>query len=176
MADGDVFTGEGFTLEVFHTPGHSPGSCCLFERSKGVLFTGDHIIRHITPNPIIELRRSLLSDPDYQSLRAYEKSLARVSGLGAAYGFSGHGQFIDDLPILIASYRLHHEKRKKQIGRALSKGSRNVYGLTLELFPDIPEHDIFLAISETFSHLEVLVNEGRAELAESGPPALYRAV
>jgi glyoxylase-like metal-dependent hydrolase (beta-lactamase superfamily II) len=176
MEDGDTFAGPGFTLEVIHTPGHSPGSCCLLERDKGVLFTGDHIIRHITPNPIMELRRSLLSDPDYQSLRSYEKSLAKVSELGAVYGFSGHGGYVDDLPILIASYRLHHEKRKRQIRRALSKGSKNIYGLTCELFPDIPEHEIFLAISEVFSHLEVLMNEGRAELAHSGPPALYRAL
>lgn len=176
MQEGDVFEGAGFSLEVIHTPGHSPGSCCLFERAKGVLFTGDHIIRHITPNPIMEVRRSLLSDPGYQSLRAYENSLGKVSGLGARYAFSGHGEYIDDLPGIISTYRHHHEKRKSQIREALAGESRNVYSLTLELFPHIPEHEIFLAISEVFSHLEVMVNEGRAELASSGPPALFRAL
>jgi glyoxylase-like metal-dependent hydrolase (beta-lactamase superfamily II) len=176
MAEGDVFIGDGFSLEAIHTPGHSPGSCCLLERDKGVLFTGDHIIKHITPNPIMELRRSLLSDPDYQSLQAYEKSLARVDGLEARFAFTGHGEYIDDLKGLTANYRGHHEKRKKQICEALAQGSRNIYGLTLELFPDIPEFEFFLAISEVFSHLEVLVNEGRAELDQQGPPALFRAV
>ena len=176
MEEGEVFSGEGFRLETVHTPGHSPGSCCLFERAKGVLFTGDHIIRHITPNPIMETRRSLLSDPDYQSLRAYEGSLDKADGLGARFAFSGHGEYIDDLKGLIANYRHHHERRKKQICEALAGGHRHIYGLTRELFPDLPEHEIFLAVSEIFSHLEVLVNEGRVERAQEGPPALFRAV
>jgi hypothetical protein len=90
--------------------------------------------------------------------------------------FSGHGEYIDDLGGLIARYRFHHERRKSQIREALAGGGRHIYGLTLDLFPDIPEHEIFLAVSEVFSHLEVLVNEGRAALAQQGPPALFRAV
>jgi glyoxylase-like metal-dependent hydrolase (beta-lactamase superfamily II) len=31
----------GDELEVLHTPGHSPGGCCLHLRSRGVLFSGD---------------------------------------------------------------------------------------------------------------------------------------
>jgi glyoxylase-like metal-dependent hydrolase (beta-lactamase superfamily II) len=173
LQDGEVLTGEGFALEAIHTPGHSPGSCCLFERDRGVLFTGDHIIKHITPNPIMELRRSLLSDPGYQSLKAYEASLEKVNGLQVRYAFSGHGEYIDDLYSLIARYREHHERRKVQILQALAGGSRDIYGLTLELFPDIPDHEISLAVSEVFSHLEVLMNEGRAAVAEQGPPALF---
>lgn len=34
----------------------------------------------------------------------------------------------------------------------------------------------FLAVSEICVHLEILVNEGRAELADPGPPAVYRAL
>ena len=30
-------------LEIIHTPGHSPGSCCIYNRKAGVLFTGDTI-------------------------------------------------------------------------------------------------------------------------------------
>ncbi len=31
----------GIELEVLHTPGHSPGGCCLHDRAGGVLFSGD---------------------------------------------------------------------------------------------------------------------------------------
>lgn len=38
---------EGFnlspSLQVIHTPGHSPGSCCLYDRRTKVLYTGDHV-------------------------------------------------------------------------------------------------------------------------------------
>jgi glyoxylase-like metal-dependent hydrolase (beta-lactamase superfamily II) len=31
----------GFELEVIHTPGHTPGSICLFDRKNRILFSGD---------------------------------------------------------------------------------------------------------------------------------------
>jgi hydroxyacylglutathione hydrolase len=32
-------------LEVLHTPGHSPGGCCLHDAGHGVLFSGDTLFR-----------------------------------------------------------------------------------------------------------------------------------
>ncbi len=33
------------TLKVIHTPGHTPGSVCLFARRNGLLFVGDVLQR-----------------------------------------------------------------------------------------------------------------------------------
>ena len=176
MQDGDTFTDTGFCLRVIHTPGHSPGSCCLLEEQSRVLFTGDHIIKHITPNPIMELRRSLLSNPGYQSLQAYGASLDKVLDLDVRYGFSGHGEYIDDIKGLIAGYREHHERRKEQILTVLSGKELPIYDMVGPLFPDIPENEIFLAVSEVYSHLEVLINEGRARMTKTGTPSLFSAV
>ena len=33
----------GRTIQVLHTPGHSPGHMCFFEKDKGYLYTGDLI-------------------------------------------------------------------------------------------------------------------------------------
>jgi|SRR5579872_380108 len=43
LADGDVIRAGNLALEVLHTPGHTPGSCCfLWERDGAHLaFTGD---------------------------------------------------------------------------------------------------------------------------------------
>jgi glyoxylase-like metal-dependent hydrolase (beta-lactamase superfamily II) len=41
LADGDVLWAGGIGLEVLHTPGHTPGGCCLWERAGGRLFSGD---------------------------------------------------------------------------------------------------------------------------------------
>lgn len=39
--DGDVITVGGMNFRVLFTPGHSPGSCCLYLEDKKVLFAGD---------------------------------------------------------------------------------------------------------------------------------------
>jgi glyoxylase-like metal-dependent hydrolase (beta-lactamase superfamily II) len=41
LKDGQVFEAGGASLQVIHTPGHSPGGVCLYWESGGVLFSGD---------------------------------------------------------------------------------------------------------------------------------------
>jgi glyoxylase-like metal-dependent hydrolase (beta-lactamase superfamily II) len=43
MEEGGIFQVAGVTLEVIHTPGHSPGSICLYCDELGVLFSGDAV-------------------------------------------------------------------------------------------------------------------------------------
>ena len=41
IADGTRFAVAGTTLQALHTPGHSPGSTCLYAPELGTVFTGD---------------------------------------------------------------------------------------------------------------------------------------
>ncbi len=43
LHDGDTFDLGNRTLQVIHTPGHSPGHCCFYEAERGYLYTGDLI-------------------------------------------------------------------------------------------------------------------------------------
>ena len=40
--DGDMLDLGNRVLEVIYTPGHSPGSMCLLDKTNRILFTGDH--------------------------------------------------------------------------------------------------------------------------------------
>jgi hypothetical protein len=62
------------------------------------------------------------------------------------------------------------------IWKALQKAPRPLYDLIEDVFPYVPEGHVFIAISEIVVHLELLMEEGRAELADPGPPLLYRAL
>lgn len=176
IEDGDEFVGDGYHLKVIHTPGHSPGASCLYESRQKILFSGDHIIKHITPNPLIEIKRDRLREPNYQSLKAYLKSLDKLTGLDAHFVFPGHGEYIEDLSGIISTYRMHHQQRMDLVWNALKKKTWSLYHLIDDVFPSVPEDDVFLAISEIMVYLEILINESRAELADPGPPALYRAL
>ncbi len=43
LQDNDIIELGGRTIQVLHTPGHSPGHICLYEKENGYLFTGDLI-------------------------------------------------------------------------------------------------------------------------------------
>lgn len=45
LDDGDVLRFAGTELRVLHTPGHSPGSCCLYAPELGILFSGDTLFK-----------------------------------------------------------------------------------------------------------------------------------
>ena len=41
VKDGDVLTLAGFEIHVYHTPGHTVGSCCYYFPKEKALFSGD---------------------------------------------------------------------------------------------------------------------------------------
>jgi len=176
LEDGDVFSGNGFDLRVIHTPGHTAGSVCLYAESEKVLFSGDTMIKHITPNPLVEMNKASRQTNKYQSLPSFIGSLDKLSREDIRWVFCGHGEYIDDIHSVIATYKSHHRQRMDLIWKALKRKSRPLYQLIDDVFPVVPEGDTFLAISEIAVHLEMLINENRAELIDEGPPALYRAL
>jgi glyoxylase-like metal-dependent hydrolase (beta-lactamase superfamily II) len=174
--DGTEFEGEGYHLKVVHTPGHTPGSCCIYEEKQKILFSGDTLIKHITPNPLVVIKRNGLRDPGYKSLKAYSQSLDRLAGLDIKYVFTGHGEYVKDLPGLISTYKRHHMERMELVWKALHNRARTLYEIIGDVIHEVPDGDMFLAISEILVHLEILIEEGRAELIDPGPPALYRSL
>lgn len=44
MADGGIFEVADVQLEVIHSPGHSPGSVCLYCEDLGAVFSGDTLL------------------------------------------------------------------------------------------------------------------------------------
>lgn len=69
----------GRTVEVLHTPGHSPGHLCFWEPERGYLFTGDLVYKDVL------LAWFPSTDPE-----AYLASLERVAALPVKRVFPGH--------------------------------------------------------------------------------------
>ena len=44
LSDGQFLELDSLKLQVMHTPGHTPGSVCLYSAAEGVLFTGDTLL------------------------------------------------------------------------------------------------------------------------------------
>lgn len=71
-------------LEIFHTPGHTPGSVTLYWREAGALFTGDLIFMG-------GFGRTDLPGGDEKQIK---DSIHQMAGLGAEWLLSGHGNLI----------------------------------------------------------------------------------
>ena len=81
LNDGDRLDLGGRTLQVFHTPGHTPDSICLFDEENGLLFGGDTY----NTGPIY----AHLPDSD---VAAFVRSTARMAELadGVAFVYVAH--------------------------------------------------------------------------------------
>jgi glyoxylase-like metal-dependent hydrolase (beta-lactamase superfamily II) len=79
LLDGTTFSIAGIELTALHTPGHSPGSSCLYAPDLGTVFTGDTLFqggpgatgRSFSSRPTIEssIRTRLLALPDDTEVR-----------------------------------------------------------------------------------------------------------
>ena len=93
LRDGDVIDLGGRLVEILHTPGHSPGHMCFFERERGYLFTGDLVYKDV----LFAYYPS--TDPE-----AYLASMERVAALPVKRVFPGHHS-LDTSPELLVRVR-----------------------------------------------------------------------
>lgn len=175
MEEGKVFKGNGFRLQVVHTPGHSPGACCLYEPDQRILFSGDSVIDHIPPNAIMELKGHRLRDSQYQSLGAHLNSLEKLLEMDVRYVFSGHGQHSDKLSHCISTYVHHHQQMMNSIIETLGSARLSIYQLARKMFRHKSGANAYFAVSEITVHLQQLITDGRVERLDGGPPALFQA-
>lgn len=93
LKDHDIIDIGGREIEVLHTPGHSPGHMCFWEKERGYLFTGDLVYK----DTLFAYYPS--TDP-----AAYLASLEKISGLPAAGVFPAHHS-LDIKPEIIIRMR-----------------------------------------------------------------------
>jgi glyoxylase-like metal-dependent hydrolase (beta-lactamase superfamily II) len=83
LREGDLKVGN-LKFEVIHTPGHSPGSICLYWPDRKVLFTGDVVFNQ-------GIGRTDLPGGNGEELK---ESIRRISRLDVEYLLTGHGDIV----------------------------------------------------------------------------------
>lgn len=160
LNDGDTVD-VGSELTALHTPGHAPGSVCFLTQTADVAFTGDHVLNHITPNPLLTVRPGSEAERT-RSLPTYLDSLERLQQTNADVGEGGHGERIPDLNSRIKAIIDHHQNRKERIAEMITKrGPISAYEIMRTLFPNLPATELFPGMSEVIGHLDLLTDEAR---------------
>jgi glyoxylase-like metal-dependent hydrolase (beta-lactamase superfamily II) len=165
LDDGDAVPFKSMTWKTIHCPGHAPGLICFYWPEKKILFTGDHLLKEITPNPVLNVHENR---PPYRypSLKEYLASLEKIERLNISFAFPGHGEEIDDVKGLIQNLFAHHKERMDYVLFSLSKGEKTPFEISMDLFPGVPPFEVFLGISEAVGHLEILKEKGIVRLKE----------
>ena len=149
-----------FEAEVLHLPGHTPGLVCLWDAGHRVLFSDDHLLEFISPNPLIDLEGQ--GEPVHRALAEYLKSAARTRALPAELIAPGHGAPFSGHVKLIDSMLGFYAKRQDKIVALLAEHGRLAPAQLAPLvFPRAKASQLFLILSEVMGNLEVLEDQGR---------------
>ncbi len=172
LEDGDSIPFASMTWKTIHCPGHSSGLVCFHWPEGKTLFTGDHLLKDITPNPVLNIPDNP-SPLRYPGLKEYLSSLQKVEGLEINLLLPGHGEEVHDPQGLIRKILTHHQERMNQVLSLLSPGEKTPYEIAMDLFPGVPPFEIFLGVSEAVGHLEILREAGRVRVKEKGTKDFY---
>lgn len=163
LEDGDIVTGEGWTLTALWTPGHLGNHLCF--ASGDAVFCGDHVMGWAS---------SLVSPPD-GDLSDFMASCRRLRGLGAEVFHSGHGAPIEAPEARLDWLIAHREGREAQIVAELQKGPACAATLAAAIYTDIPSRMLPAATRNVLAHLIDLMQKNRVEpMGELSQTARFR--
>jgi glyoxylase-like metal-dependent hydrolase (beta-lactamase superfamily II) len=166
LSDGEELKLRDRTLRVLHRPGHSPSDTVFWDEQRELLIAGDHLLGHISSNPL--LARPLEAQGDYdgprpQALVTYLASLERTRAMQLSLVLPGHGDPVSDHAKLIDERRHLHERRAERIHRLIAERPRSAYEMAHEMWGNVAVTQAYLTISEVLGHVDLLLNAGRIE-------------
>ncbi|BAF60773.1 MAG: MBL fold metallo-hydrolase [Pelotomaculum sp.] len=171
LADREVLTFEDGELVVQNFPGHSQGHICLYDPQSRNFFSGDFLLPHITPNPLMEV--SPETGRRLPAKKMYLDGLAHLLEMDIAEIWPGHGENIVNWQVTVDEVFRHHSDRNDTVYRLLGERGRTAYEIAVALFPRIGGFDVVLGVSEALAALDILLEDGRAKAEEEKGVLLY---
>ena len=160
LADGDVVSGPGWTLEAVTTPGHTSNHVCFALREENALFCGDHIMGWST---------TVITPPD-GDMGDYFASLAKVRARHFDTLWPTHGAPVREVGPFIDAYVAHRRAREAQILDALGAGLTTIKAMVPSLYAAVDPRLHPAAAHSVLAHMIQLTREGR--VACEGPAGL----
>jgi glyoxylase-like metal-dependent hydrolase (beta-lactamase superfamily II) len=160
LHDGDRIDLRDRALEVSFRPGHSPSDTVFLDRERRHLIAGDHLIGHISSNPLITQRRDAPGERS-RALIAYLGSLERTREMDLDLVLPGHGDPVTGHRELIDQRFAMHRRRADKIHRLLGERPRTAHEIAQALWGNIAVTQAFLTLSEVLGHVDLLLADGR---------------
>jgi glyoxylase-like metal-dependent hydrolase (beta-lactamase superfamily II) len=166
LADGSELVLRDRTLRVLHRPGHSPSDTIFHDARRGIVLGADHLIKHISSNPLIARPLEAPIDgadpPDRpHALETYMHSLRATRAMDdvelilPGEPVTGHVALIDERFGM-------HERRAEKIRRLIAEQPLTAFELAQALWGDVAVAQAYLTLSEVLGHMDLLLADGRA--------------
>ena len=183
LAHGSALELRDRTLRVLHRPGHSPSDTIFHDERRGIVLGADHLIRHISSNPLIS--RPLEADLDDgdgppperpHALEIYMESLRATRAMqDVDLVLAGHGEpVLDHVALIDERFRLHR-RRAQKIRRLIAQRPSTAYEIAQELWGNVAVTQAYLTLSEVLGHVDLLVAEGHVAEQRDGDLVRFAA-
>ncbi|MFK7898294.1 MAG: MBL fold metallo-hydrolase [Myxococcota bacterium] len=123
---GDRVEWKDFSLEVHHSPGHTPGHVMFEDEEAGLLFTGDTVMGQVMPytenfylNALPDPEDPLRRRPRFRGLSQLRSSLRGLRGRPFKVLLPGYGGLIRRADRAIRDTLLYYDVRLQRIDRGL---------------------------------------------------------
>jgi glyoxylase-like metal-dependent hydrolase (beta-lactamase superfamily II) len=170
LHDGEELQLRDRVLRVRHRPGHSPSDTVFLDESRSLMLAADHLIKHISSNPLIS--RPLDAAPDFSGPRPralvdYIASLKLTRAMDLALVLPGHGEPISDHVALIDKRLRLHDRRAEKIYGLIAAQPRTAHEIAVELWGNVAVTQAYLTLSEVLGHVDLLLADRRVIEAEA---------
>jgi glyoxylase-like metal-dependent hydrolase (beta-lactamase superfamily II) len=175
LAPGEVLTFADRSWRVHHRPGHSPSDTVFHDEATGVLLGGDHLIKHISSNPLISrpLEGGRPEDRP-QALITYMASMKATRAMDLQIAFSGHGDPVEDHRALIDERLEAHERRVRKIAGIVAGGPKSGFEIAQEMWGNVAVTQAYLTLSEVLGHVDLLLERGEVVEVEDDDGGVVR--
>jgi glyoxylase-like metal-dependent hydrolase (beta-lactamase superfamily II) len=160
LKDGEVVTGDGWSVEGVTTPGHCANHMAYALRGTDMMFAGDHVMAWAT---------TIVAPPD-GAMVDYMASLNKIAKRPEQIYFPGHGPVIKEATRFVNYLILHRRAREDSILHRLGKGATDIPSIVRASYIGIDPRLIGAAGLSVLAHLEDLVTRGVVET--DGPPSI----
>lgn len=161
---GTVLSYGGHDLECIHTPGHTVGHLCLYDRKNRVMFLGDHVLFDISPNISVW-------GGGTDALEVYLDSLRKIREYDIETALPAHRN-TSDLTVAerVDALLEHHARRLESAERIIGETpGLDAYALAGKMpwrircnsWEEFPPGQKWFALGETIAHLNYLEKHGR---------------
>jgi glyoxylase-like metal-dependent hydrolase (beta-lactamase superfamily II) len=147
VRDGEVVSGQGWSLEAIATPGHTANHVAFALVDSGAIFSGDHVMGWST---------TIVAPPD-GAMADYMRSLERMLARPEERYLPGHGGQIAAAHAYVRALKSHRRMREAAILSQLARGERTIPALVAAVYRDLPRALDGAARLSVLAHLEDLL-------------------